>query len=159
MSYTMTVRSLVVLLAVVGPVQGAFPARAIHAPRANRHPHHYLQELHQALVDLQRAKAALGARNGTRAAQDVAVAARLVEAAARTHHTHHLSARRPGLVGAIVHAVHHHHHGHLQRTVADLRGAERQIAAGNYTVAVRDINRAEVQIREAIGFHHRYIGF
>ena len=157
MSAVYTSSSLLLIAALVGPASGAFPTRFVHHSRAH-HPTHHLQELNQAMVDLQHAKAALAMKNGGSAAQHVAGAARQVEAAAQHHHTHHLAIPRTGVTGALAQALHHHHHGHLHQAIADMRAAEKQIAAGNHSAAVQDINRAETQIKEAVAFHHHVIG-
>ena len=63
MSAVYTSSSLLLIAALVGPASGAFPTRFVHHSRAH-HSTHHLQELNQAMVDLQHAKAALAMKNG-----------------------------------------------------------------------------------------------
>lgn len=150
---------VVAALSAPGPAAVVKPrAVAPHPRAANRHPHHHLHHLQQAAQDLKAAEAAAAAGNAARTSQLLTAAHGQIEQAISHHRQHHLTAPRSGLGGLVQTARHHRHHGHLHAALAAIKAAHKQVAAGNTTGTVKDIEKAEHQVQLAIASHHRLIG-
>ena len=150
---------LAAVLALPGPA-AVVKHRAVapHPRVAHRHPQPHLHHLQQAARDLKAAEAAAAARNAARTAQLLAAARGQIEQAVSHHRRHHLSVRRSGLGGLVLTARHHQHHGHLHAALAAIGAAHKQVAAGNPTGTVKDIETAGRHVQLAIASHHRLIG-
>jgi len=132
----------------------ASPAQALPVPNKQavyRHHHHH--HLHQALRDLQAAHAATKANNGAVANQALAAAVHNLEQAIHHHKQYQLTLTQTGLGGLAVTGVHQTHHTHMNKAVHDARAAHKQIAAGKAKQALKDINAAEHQTKQAIAHH------
>lgn len=149
----------VAALSAHGPAAVVKPRAVAPHPRAShRHPHHHLQHLQQAAQDLKAAEATAAAGNAARTSQLLTAARGQIEQAISHHRQHHLTVQRSGLGGLIQTARHHRHHGHLQSALSAIKAAHKQVAAGNPTRTVKDIEKAGHHVQMAIASHHRLIG-
>lgn len=150
---------LAITLSAPGPA-AVVKHRAVapHPRAAHRNPHHHLQHLQQAAQDLKAAEATAAAGNAARTSQLLTAAHSQVEQAVSHHRQHHLTVRRSGLGGLIQTARHHQHHGHLRAALAAIKAAHKQVATGNPTRTVKDIEKAGHHVQMAIASHHRLIG-
>jgi hypothetical protein len=112
------------------------------------HLHHLLK----AEKDLHEAKGAIAKQEEKKAHHHVASAIHEVEEAIHHHHTNHIATQTS------TNTPHHKHHELLKRALSELRVAEKELHAGSFAQAHKEIEKAEKTIREAIASHHNLFG-